>query len=58
VTVYTMAIRTIPLGSLDEFDQPEAIRLRQLLKFMLRAFGFRCMTIRPQTPEFSDGDGI
>jgi len=30
---------------------PVPIRLRRLLKTMLRAYGVRCVSIRPETPD-------
>ena len=52
-----MTIRDLP-PSQNSTGEPVEIRLRAALKFLLRACKFRCVTLRPQNPEFADGDGI
>lgn len=42
----------------DDEEPPEAVRMRNILKFALRACNFRCQAIRPQDDQFIDGDGI
>ncbi len=55
MTAYSLIIRSVLPG---DDDAPEIVRLRTALKMIYRACGFRCLEIRPQDPEFSDGDGI
>ena len=52
---YTLIIRSLPPR---DGDAPEDCRLKTALKFLLRACNFRCFSIWPQDPKFSDGDGI
>ena len=53
---FELVIRSLP--PTQHIDAPVEVRLRTALKFLLRATGFRCYSIRPQDPEFADGDGI